>query len=167
MTGVGLGLVFAPMMSLAMRRISPREAGAASSVLNTTRQLGSVLGGAVTGAVLQSQLALALHERAVTASAQLPPAARPGFVDGFAQAARAGFQVGRGQNGGAQLPEGVPEQLRLQVLTLVHDVFVSGYVAALRPTVLVAVAVLAAASLSCLLVAGRRARDVEALAEAA
>jgi EmrB/QacA subfamily drug resistance transporter len=166
-TGVGLGLVFAPMMSLAMRRITPREAGAASSVLNTTRQLGSVLGAAVTGAMLQSQLAVALHGRAVTASAQLPPAARSGFVDGFAQAARAGFQVGRGQNGGAQLPAGIPDQLRQQLLALVHDIFVNGYVAALRPTVLVAVAVLAAASLSCLLVAGRRGRDIEVLAEAA
>src|SRR6266566_3648025 len=38
-TGAGLGLVFAPMMSLAMRRIVPRQAAAASAVLNTTRQL--------------------------------------------------------------------------------------------------------------------------------
>ena len=166
-TGIGLGLVFAPMMSLAMRRITPREAGAASSVLNTTRQLGSVLGGAVTGAVLQSQLSVALNQRAVTASAQLPAPARPGFVDGFARAAQAGFQVGRGQDGGAQLPAGIPEQLRAQLLTLAHDVFVNGYVAALRPTVLVAVAVLALASVSCLLVTSRRARGAEALAEAA
>jgi len=166
-TGIGLGLVFAPMMSLAMRRITPREAGAASSVLNTTRQLGSVLGAAVTGAVLQSQLAVALQERAVTASAQLPAAARPGFVDGFARAARAGLQVGRGQDGGAQLPAGIPDQLRQQLLSLAHDVFVNGYVAALRPTVLVAVAVLVLASLSCLLVVGRRSSDVEVLAEAA
>ena len=44
--------------------------------------------------------------------------------------------------------------------------FVNGYVAALRPTVLVAVAVLALASLSCVLIAGRRAA-VETVAEAA
>ncbi len=165
-TGVGLGLVFAPMMSLAMQRITPREAGAASAVLNTTRQLGSVLGAAVTGAVLQSQLAVALHAQALSASAQLPPPARAGFVDGFAQAARAGFQVGRGQDGGAQVPASLPAQVRQQVLALVHDVFVNGYVAALKPTVLVAVAVLALASVSCVLIAGRRAA-VETVAEAA
>jgi MFS family permease len=167
-TGVGLGLVFAPMMSVAMRRITPRDAGAASSVLNTTRQLGGVLGSAITGAVLQSQLATALHDRAVTASAQLPAPARTGFVDGFAQAARAGFQVGRGQDGGAVLPAGLPAPLRQQLAALVHDVFVNGYVAALQPTVLVAVAVLAVAAASCFLVAGRRGRAAEEpLAEAA
>jgi EmrB/QacA subfamily drug resistance transporter len=166
-TGIGLGLVFAPMMSVAMRRITPRQAGAASAVLNTTRQLGSVLGAAITGAVLQSQLAVAMHDRAVTASAQLPPPVRAGFLDGFARAAQAGLQVGRGQDGGTPLPAGLPAQVRQQLLGLVHDVFVNGYVAALRPTVLVAVAALAMASLSCLLVATRGRRDVESVADAA
>ena len=64
-----------------------------------------------------------------------------------------------------QLPAGIPEQVRQQLLALAHDVFVNGYVAALRPTVLVAVVVLAAASLSCVLVVGRRGRDAEAPAE--
>jgi EmrB/QacA subfamily drug resistance transporter len=165
-TGVGLGLVFAPMMAVAMLRITPREAASASAVLNSTRQLGSVLGAAVTGAVLQNQLAVALHDRAVTVSAQLPAPFRAGFVDGFSSAAKAGFSVGRGQDGGAQLPAGLPAQARQQVAQLVHDVFTNGYVAAMRPTVLVAVAVLAVAALSCLLVVGRPAR-AEARAEAA
>ncbi len=38
----------------------------------------------------------------------------------------------------------------------IHDVFVSGYVTALRPTVAVAVVVLSVASLSCVLVINRR-----------
>jgi EmrB/QacA subfamily drug resistance transporter len=166
-TGIGMGLVFAPMMSVAMRRIVPRDAAAASGVLSTTRQMGSVLGIAVAGAVLQAQLAVALRDRALTASAQLPAGARPGFVDGFARAARAGLEVGRGQDGGARLPAGLPADLRGQVLALAHDVFVNGYVAAMRPTVMLAVAVLGVASLSCLLVAGRRRPAVEKVAEAA
>ena len=160
-TGVGLGLVFAPMMTVAMQRITPPQAGAASGVLNTTRQLGSVLGAAVTGAVLQSQLAVALKDRAVTASASLPAGFRSGFVDGFARAARSGFAVGRGQDGGAQMPAGLPAAVREQLVTLVHSVFVDGFVAAMRPTVLVAVAALAVAALSCLLVVGRR-READA-----
>jgi EmrB/QacA subfamily drug resistance transporter len=83
-TGIGLGLVFAPMTTVAMRNITPRQAGGASGVLNTTRQLGSVLGAAVVGAVLQNQLAASLRDQAASASRQLPQQCgfRPGLRDG-------------------------------------------------------------------------------------
>jgi EmrB/QacA subfamily drug resistance transporter len=168
LTGVGLGLVFAPMTTVAMRDITPAMAGAASGVLNTTRQLGSVIGAAVVGAVLQNQLATAFHDQAVTAATHLPPAFRAPFIDGFAQAAKSGLQVGRGQTG-ASLPANLPADVVGTVQRLVHDVFVNGYVIAMRPTVGVAVAVLAVASLTCLLVITRRQRpdEVEAPAEVA
>jgi EmrB/QacA subfamily drug resistance transporter len=155
LTGLGLGLVFAPMTTVAMRDIKPHMAGAASGVLNTTRQLGAVIGAAAVGAVLQNQLATALHDHAVTAAAKLPPAFQQRFVDGFAQAAKSGLQVGRGQTG-ASLPGNLPAAVVGTVQRLVHDVFVNGYVTAMRPTVAMAVAVLAIASVSCLLVLNRR-----------
>ncbi len=154
--GIGLGCVFAPMTTVAMSDITPAEAGAASGVLNTTRQLGSAIGSAVVGAVLQNRLAVALHERATAESAQLPPPFRAPFVPGFDDAARAGLQVGRGQTGGAKLPAGLPAQVAAQLQALGHDVFVNAFVDALRPTVLVAVVVLLLAALSCFLVVGRR-----------
>jgi len=161
--GIGLGLVFAPMTTVAMRDIKPVMAGAASGVLNTTRQLGAVLGAASVGAVLQNRLAVSLHDQAVAAASQLPPAFQGRFVDGFAQAARSGLQVGRGQTG-AQLPAGLPAQVAGRIAHLIHDVFVNGYVAAMRPTVGVAVAALAVASLSCLLVINRpRATEEQAV----
>ena len=153
--GVGLGLVFAPMTTVAMQDIKPAMAGAASGVLNTTRQLGAVIGAAVIGAVLQNQLASALHDKAVAAAPQLPPQFQARFIDGFSQAARSGLQVGRGQTG-ASLPAGIPAQFAARVGQLIHDVFVSGYITAMRPTVAVSVGVLAVASLSCLLVVNRR-----------
>ena len=153
--GAGLGLIFAPMTTVAMHDITPQMAGAASSVLNTTRQLGAVIGSAVVGAVLQNQLATAFRARAVIDSAELPTTFRQQFVDGFAAAARSGFQVGRGQTGGAQPPAGLPAQAVAEVQRLVHDVFVNGYVAAMRPTVMVAVVALLIASLSCLAVVNR------------
>src|SRR4029077_16886298 len=52
--GAGMGMTFAPMTTVAMRNISPRMAGAASGVLNTTRQLGAAIGSAVVGAILQN-----------------------------------------------------------------------------------------------------------------
>jgi EmrB/QacA subfamily drug resistance transporter len=155
LTGIGLGMVMAPMTAVAMRDIVPAMAGAASGVLNTTRQLGAVLGSAAAGAVLQNRLAVSLHDQAVASASQLPPAFQGRFIDGFNQAARSGLQVGRGQTG-ASVPAGLPAQVAGQIQQLVHTVFVNGYVAALRPTVGVAVITLALASLSCLLVINRR-----------
>ena len=165
LTGLGLGLVFAPMTTVAMREIRPQMAGAASGVLNTTRQLGAVIGAAAVGAVLQNRLGIALHEQATTAAAKLPPSFRAPFIDGFAQAAKSGLQVGRGQTG-ASLPTNLPPAIVGTVQRLVHDVFVNGYVTAMRPTVGVAVAVLAVASLTCLLVINRRHALDEAAAPA-
>src|SRR6266851_5355122 len=62
--GAGMGMTFAPMTTVAMRNISPQMAGAASGILNTTRQLGAAIGSAVVGALLQNQLATTLHDQA-------------------------------------------------------------------------------------------------------
>ena len=150
-TGAGLGLVFAPQTTLAMSAISARSAAAASGVFNTTQQIGSVLGAAVIGAVLQNRLALELASGARAAAPQLPGPYQQQFIDTFAEAARAGLQVGRGQTGAGQSLVGLPPDVAQQVGQLVHDVFVNGYIAAMQPTVLVAVGVLLLASLCCLL----------------
>jgi hypothetical protein len=133
-----------------MRAAPTRLAGAASGILNTGRQLGGTLGGAITGAVLASQLTAAMHLRAVADARLLPAAARPRFVAGFAQAARSGLQVGRGQSV-AGPPRGVPPQLIPELRQLIRDVFTHGYIAAIRPTLAISVAVLLAGAAGCLL----------------
>ncbi len=160
-SGVGMGMIFAPMTTTAMRDIQPQQAGAASGVFNTTRQLGAAFGAAGVGAVLQNRLAISLHDQAVTASAQLPPAFQSQFVNGFSNAAKTGFQVGRGQTGGIHLPANVPAQVATQLQHLVHEVFNQGYILAMRPTIGVGVAVLALAALSCVLVSTKKAVTVE------
>jgi MFS family permease len=147
-TGLGMGSIFAPLTTEALRETPPQLAGAASGVLNTTRQLGGVLGSAVVGAVLQNRLSAAMHDRAVAASAQLPPAARGRFVGGFASAVSGGLQVGRGQSGGIRVPAGLPGPLTHELQLLIHDVFVHGYVQAVLPSVLVAAAVPALGALA-------------------
>jgi len=57
LTGAGLGLTFAPMQAIAMRTIEPAMAGAAAGLINTTRQVGAMVGSAAVGALLQAQLA--------------------------------------------------------------------------------------------------------------
>jgi hypothetical protein len=52
-----MGMTFSPMTAAAMRDVPPRVAGSASGVLNTTRNIGQVLGIAILGSVLQARMA--------------------------------------------------------------------------------------------------------------
>jgi EmrB/QacA subfamily drug resistance transporter len=148
--GLGMGAIFAPLATEAMRAAPPRLAGAASGVLNTGRQLGGTLGGAITGAVLATQLTTAMYARALADSRLLPAAAQSAFAGGFSRATRSGPQVGRGQSA-ASLPPGTPGPLIPQIHRLNHDVFTHGYITAMRPTLAVSVAILLAGAAACLL----------------
>ncbi|HVD47222.1 MAG TPA: DHA2 family efflux MFS transporter permease subunit [Candidatus Limnocylindria bacterium] len=152
-SGAGMGMTFAPMTTVAMRDISPRMAGAASGVLNTTRQVGAAVGSAVVGALLQNNLATALHDQAVSHAGALPAAYREQFIAAFSSVASNGFEIGTGQNG-AKLPAGLPPGVAQQLTTLAHDVFVTAYIDALKPTLVVPIAVLALTALSALLIKG-------------
>jgi EmrB/QacA subfamily drug resistance transporter len=149
--GAGMGMTFAPMTTVAMRNISPQMAGAASGVLNTTRQVGAAVGSAVVGALLQNRLAITLHDQAVSHAAALPAAYRDQFVAAFSSVASNGFEIGTGQNG-AQLPSGLPPAVAQQLTALAHDVFVTGYIDALKQTLVVPIAVLALTAFSALLI---------------
>ena len=152
-SGAGMGMTFAPMTTVAMRDISPRMAGAASGVLNTTRQVGAAVGSAVVGALLQNNLATALHDQAVSHAGALPAAYREQFIAAFSSVASNGFEIGTGQNG-AKLPAGLPPGVAQQLTSLARDVFVTAYIDALKPTLVVPIAVLALTALSALLIKG-------------
>src|SRR5215475_5276655 len=62
--GLGLGCIFAPLVTTAMRNIPPQLAGAASGVLNTVRQVGLVIGTAAVGALLQNRLVSSISGQA-------------------------------------------------------------------------------------------------------
>ena len=158
--GVGVGCTFAPMTTVAMRNIRPQMAGAASGVLNTTRQVGAAIGSAVVGAVLQNRLAASLHDQAVSYSAQLPPqvpqVVRQRFVDGFSNAVKGGLEVGHSSSSSAGQVQGVPPQVAAQIAEISHDVFAYGFIGAMRPTLLVPIGVLALGSISCLAIKRRK-----------
>jgi MFS family permease len=154
--GAGMGMTFAPMTTVAMRNISPRMAGAASGVLNTTRQVGAAVGSAVVGALLQNRLAVTLHDQAVSHATALPAAYRAQFIAAFSSVAANGFQIGTGQNG-AKLPSGLPPAVAQQLTSLAHEVFVSGYIDALKQTLVVPIGVLVFTALTAVLIR-RRAR---------
>ncbi len=93
-----MGCTFAPLVTVAMRNIDPRMAGAASGVLNTVRQVGLVIGTAAVGALLQNRLVV-VHDQpgrdAGGSPARRSCAGRssPGSSD----AASNGIQVGPGR----------------------------------------------------------------------
>ena len=154
LAGIGMGCIFAPLGAMAMMDVPTELAGAASGLINTTRQLGAVVGGAVIGAVLQSTLSSSLREQAAAHLSQVPevPADLRGrFLSSFANIGTTGVDVGPSQTQSA----GVAGQGGglSSVAAVVHDVFVGAFVSAMRPTILVAVGVVLAAAVSCLFIA--------------
>ena len=167
--GFGIGCTFAPMTTVAMRNIRPQLAGAASGVLNTTRQVGGAIGSAVVGAVLQNRLAVSLHDQAVSYSAQLlshvPQTVRQKFVDGFSNAVKSGLAVGHSSSSSAGQVSGAPPQVAAEIARISHDVFAYGFIDAMRPTLAVPIAVLALSSLSCLAIKRRKRAEQASAAE--
>ena len=76
-TGVGVGLVLAPVVAAATTGVAPREAGMASGLINSSRQLGGCVGLAVLATV-------AAHR---TGTATDPAALNDGYALGLAVAA--------------------------------------------------------------------------------
>ena len=62
--GVANSLMWGPLSMIATRNLDPRLAGAGSSVYNTTRQIGGVIGSAAIAAMMSSQLAAKLGDGA-------------------------------------------------------------------------------------------------------
>jgi MFS family permease len=154
--GTGMGCIFAPMSTLALRNVKPQLAGAASGMLNTNRQAGAVIGTAAVGALLQNRLAASLTSEATRRSAALPAAIRPRFVGSFQAAAKSGLQPGSGQSGGTfKPPPGTPTSLAAELGRLAHEVFGTGFVSAMRTTMILPIAVIAVAVLCCVAIKSR------------
>ena len=140
-TGAGLGMTFAPLTALALEGIRPATAGVAAGVLNTTRQVGSVLGGAVIGAMLQIQLASRLHEEALARTSALPPEVR----DRVLQLYSGTGAVSMGGSAGSATAGAAPE-VASQVTAAVQAIFSHGFVEAMRAPMLTGAGVLFAAA---------------------
>src|SRR5262250_2097468 len=154
------GWVFPPMTTVAMREIEPQFAGAASGLLNTNRQVGAVIGTAAVGALLQNRLAAALPSQARQRSVGLPTPIRDKLVAGVTRAANSGA-VGSGQSTSFHAQHGIPAQLASHVAQIYQASFAHGYVAAMRSTIVLPIAVLGVAALSCLAIKGGPVRPAQ------
>jgi len=111
-------------------------AGAASGLFNTTRQVGTVIGTAGVGALLQNRLIAGFTTQVQQLGGALPATARDKLVAGFQSAAKGGLEVGAGA----------------RTSGLAGQIFTHGFVEAMRPTILVPILFLFAAAVSCLLI---------------
>jgi len=67
--GAGLGLLFVPMSLVILNKVTPRDAGVASSLVNVGQQVGGSIGLAVVGTVAWSAVASSLRSAAAAAKA--------------------------------------------------------------------------------------------------
>ena len=121
--GAGMGMTFAPMTAAAMSQVPPRIAGSASGILNTTRNIGQVLGIAVLGSVLQSRLGV--HASEEFRSLTLPDQT---LLDQIAALVRTGrLEV---------IPSVIPPDMRDQ-LPVIFDAVKHAFVLSMQETFLV------------------------------
>jgi EmrB/QacA subfamily drug resistance transporter len=98
--GAGLGLVFAPTAAAAVAGLPQSQAGLASGILNTSRQVGGAVGIALLGAVFSNRFrgALPAEVRARAGGASggfqaVPPGVRRAVGEAFVAGIHAGYLV--------------------------------------------------------------------------
>ncbi|MFE1884364.1 MFS transporter [Streptomyces diastatochromogenes] len=114
LTGLGMGLVLVPVNNVAMRTVRAELRGVASGVFFTGRQLGSVLGSAAVGVLLQARIAARVADAANTEAQRLPARYRADFAASLRGTAETS------QAGGARirLPDSLPAHLLPQAQDL-------------------------------------------------
>ncbi len=80
LTGAGLGMLFMPLMLVALSKVQDREAGLASSLVNTGQQVGGAIGLAILGTVAWTIVADTARSSAAAAKAAAAKAAAAGHV---------------------------------------------------------------------------------------
>jgi EmrB/QacA subfamily drug resistance transporter len=134
--GLGMGMTMAPMTAAVMNSVGRERAGLGSAMTNTSREVGGVLGIAILGAILSSQIRTAFA----------PAIAKLGLTATQIQTVAASAQHGELST------VGIPPEQAAAVKSAFDSAFMQGF----RPALLFAGAVLlAAAFVSNRLIPGR------------
>jgi EmrB/QacA subfamily drug resistance transporter len=148
--GVGMGLVMAPVTTVVMASTPVEQSGMGAGILSTTRQIGSVLGLSVLGAVLQNQLVNNIDGALLKV---------PTVTEAMRHQITAGIQAGGLGAGGITLPAGVPETFKAQLIKIFQEQFAAG----LSTTMKVAIVVLLVGTVISLLVSSHIKRKADVL----
>jgi EmrB/QacA subfamily drug resistance transporter len=122
-SGVGMGLVMAPTTTVVMASTPVEESGMGAGILSTTRQIGSVLGLSVLGAVLQNQLVNNVSH-ALSQIPLIPDTIRSQIVSGL--------QSGGIGVGSINVPGTIPDSLKAQLFALFKDQFAHSLTTTMR-----------------------------------
>jgi hypothetical protein len=152
-SGVGIGLAVAPVTSAVMATAPKDRVGNASGVLSTMRQIGSLMGIAILGAVLQNRITANITS-GVSAIQGLPEAIKQKIIAG---AAAGGSQMG--------IPKGIPGMPAAAIKTM-EVLFQTWFTNAVASTFVVAV-ILAVVGGLCAFLLRSHVRDTEAVADGA
>ncbi len=152
-SGVGIGLAVAPVTSAVMATAPRDRVGNASGVLSTMRQVGSLMGIAILGAVLQNR---------ITANITSGVAAIQGIPEAIKQKIIAGAAAGGSQMG---IPKGVTGMPAAAMKTM-EALFQTWFTNAVASTFVVAV-ILAVVGGLCAFLLRSHVRDAEAVADGA
>ena len=170
-SGFGIGMVMPPMTSAVMGAVKPEKAGQASGVISSFRQIGSVLGIAVMGAVLQNR-AVTYIQNGVAAkldAAPMPLSAevKQQILDSVASSAVNMGQMRAGGSMGMQMPDNVagmlsqmPASVAEQVTGFFKDLFSLDFIMgefahAMRTTYFFSIVLMIVGGLLALAVSGR------------
>ena len=130
-SGIGIGFAVAPVTSAVMATAPRDRVGNASGVLSTMRQVGSLMGIAVLGAVLQNRVTANITE-GVQAISQIPDTLKQKIV---AAAGSGSMQMGMPSGG-----SGVPAMARAMFETMFKGWFTDAIASAFIVAVVLAVA---------------------------
>jgi len=133
-SGFGIGMVMPPSTSAVMGAVAPERAGQASGVLSSVRQIGSVLGIAVMGAVLQNRAVTYIQEGVAVkldaAPFPLPAGAKQQILDAVGSSAINMGEIRAGGGLGAAMPDDVtgmlsqlPDSVAARVTAFFEDLF--------------------------------------------
>jgi len=152
-SGIGIGLAVAPVTSAVMATAPKERVGNASGVLSTMRQVGSLMGIAILGAVLQNRVTANVTS-GVQAVQGMPAAIKQKIIAG---ASSGGMQMG--------IPKGVAGMPAAAVQAM-DAMFKTWFTNAVASTFVVAV-ILAAAGGLCAFLLRSHVRDVQAVGDGA
>ena len=113
--GAGIGMVMSQINNLTLSAVSVQQAGEASGVNNTFRQLGSTMGTAIIGALLISTIGTGLVA-GLEASAAIPSQYKS-QIAGLVSKQSSAVEFG----GGAQIPAAVPQTIKDEITKVSHQ----------------------------------------------